>query len=303
MKIKQIKKNTSWIRGGTNTGVYLFEDNTALIIDTGYAGTRSDILIKAFEENKIDVKYIINTHEHYDHCGANYEIRKHFKNIEIMASEGARVYLNNPRLYSDYLFGGKSPQKVFDVLKKEYVEKTYVDKCICPGILKIKGHNFEIIDLPGHTENCIGVVTDDKVLFLGDVLITENSLNKHKFLFMNDVKAQFETLDKLRSIDFEIAILGHSRWTFTKEQLLKLVTKNIQILDTEIEVTLTTLEKGEATYEEILKNLIIENNLPKDIENYFFYKNAFKGIISYLLDRDVIQCYLDDSMLKYRLKI
>lgn len=303
MKIKQIKKNTSWIRGGTNTGVYLFEDDTALIIDTGYAGTRSDILIKAFEENKIDVKYIINTHEHYDHCGANCEMRKHFKNIEIMASEGARVYLNNPRLYSDYLFGGKSPQKVFDVLKKEYVEKTYVDKSISPGTLNIKGHNFEIIDLPGHTENCIGIVTDDKVLFLGDVLITENSLNKHKFLFMNDVKAQFETLDKLRSIDFEIAILGHSRWTFTKEELLKLVTKNIQILDTEIEVTLTTLEKGDATYEEILKSLIIENDLPKDIEAYFFYKNAFKGIISYLLDRDVIQCYLDDLMLKYRLKI
>ena len=51
MELKNLKGNTNWIRGGTNTGVYVFEDNTALLIDVGLGGDRPDKLIKILEEN------------------------------------------------------------------------------------------------------------------------------------------------------------------------------------------------------------------------------------------------------------
>ena len=49
MELKNLKGNTNWIRGGTNTGVYVFEDNTALLIDVGLGGDRPEKLIKIFK--------------------------------------------------------------------------------------------------------------------------------------------------------------------------------------------------------------------------------------------------------------
>ena len=51
MKLRNIKGNTYLINGGTNTGVYLFENNDALLVDTGLAGKRQEKMIGIFKEN------------------------------------------------------------------------------------------------------------------------------------------------------------------------------------------------------------------------------------------------------------
>ena len=58
MKLRNIKGNTYMFNGGTNTGVYLFENNDALLIDTGLAGKRQEKIIGVFKENNINVRYI-----------------------------------------------------------------------------------------------------------------------------------------------------------------------------------------------------------------------------------------------------
>lgn len=70
MNLINISGNTFYIRGGTNTGLYLFDDNSALIIDPGLSGARPNKIIKILNERNIELKYIINTHEHNDHFGA-----------------------------------------------------------------------------------------------------------------------------------------------------------------------------------------------------------------------------------------
>ena len=45
MKLINISGNTFYLRGATNTGVYLFDDSSALIIDPGLSGIRIDKLI------------------------------------------------------------------------------------------------------------------------------------------------------------------------------------------------------------------------------------------------------------------
>ena len=46
MNLINISGNTFYIRGGTNTGLYLFDDNSALIIDPGLSGARPNKIIK-----------------------------------------------------------------------------------------------------------------------------------------------------------------------------------------------------------------------------------------------------------------
>ena len=43
------------------------KNKTACVIDPG----ESDPIIKYLKSNKIDLKFILNTHHHYDHVGGN----------------------------------------------------------------------------------------------------------------------------------------------------------------------------------------------------------------------------------------
>ena len=54
---------------------YLIIDETnnyACVIDP----SESRPIIKAIEKNKVNLKYILNTHHHYDHVGGNKELKK-----------------------------------------------------------------------------------------------------------------------------------------------------------------------------------------------------------------------------------
>ncbi|MGL5694924.1 MAG: MBL fold metallo-hydrolase, partial [Peptostreptococcaceae bacterium] len=64
MNLINIKGNTYYAKGGTNTGIYLFENKTALMIDPGLSGMRPKRIVDELEKNNIKLEYIINTHEH-----------------------------------------------------------------------------------------------------------------------------------------------------------------------------------------------------------------------------------------------
>ena len=59
---------------------YLIIDKTnnyACVIDP----SESRPVIEAIEKNKVDLKYILNTHHHYDHVGGNKELKKYNSKI------------------------------------------------------------------------------------------------------------------------------------------------------------------------------------------------------------------------------
>ena len=99
MKLQRVFGNTYFIKGGTNTGVYLFENKNALLIDPGLSGLRPKNMINMFENEKIIPKYIVNTHEHEDHVGACAQIKYVYPEVEIMASEYAKLFIERPELF------------------------------------------------------------------------------------------------------------------------------------------------------------------------------------------------------------
>jgi glyoxylase-like metal-dependent hydrolase (beta-lactamase superfamily II) len=68
MKLNHICGQTYVIDGSTQVGVYLFHDDTCLLIDSGPADEAGQIR-QIIEEQKVKVRAIINTHYHADHCG------------------------------------------------------------------------------------------------------------------------------------------------------------------------------------------------------------------------------------------
>ena len=50
------------------------KNNIACVVDP----SDSDPIIKYLENNKIQLKFILNTHHHYDHVGGNKELKKKY---------------------------------------------------------------------------------------------------------------------------------------------------------------------------------------------------------------------------------
>ena len=61
---------------------YLLIDDTksiGCVVDPGEAAP----IIKYVESNNIDLKYILNTHHHYDHIGGNHDLKKKYGSVVV----------------------------------------------------------------------------------------------------------------------------------------------------------------------------------------------------------------------------
>ena len=302
MKLDKLGKRTHWIGGGTNTGVYVFDDKTALLIDVGLGGERPKKLIDIFEQNNIRPTHLISTHEHEDHVGGNFQIRQEYPDIIVYSTRRAKIYMENPDIYVDFLVGGRRPKKLVDAIEEYMPGPAIVDYIVSGGdILNINGHDFEIIDCSGHTESSIGVITDDRVGFFSDQMVTDNSLAKFDFLFMCDYPGQIRSLNRIFLLDFELGVLGHSSRIFKKNELVRVADYNYRALLNLLEFLLTSMEEPK-TFDEIIKDFIDKKSLLSTYIAFLEYRNSLNSAISYLLDSGVIEYSMDDNIMRYKLK-
>lgn len=301
MELINIKGNTFYIKGGTNTGVYIYDDNTALIIDPGLCGLRPKRIIKMMESYNIDLKFIINTHEHNDHYGACSQFREHYKRIYILSSEYTKLYIEHSELFSKYIIGGRSNEFMDGKLKNKSLEKVKIDEVIGEGTLSLNSVDFMIIDFKGHTPGSIGVLTKDKVLFVGDLLIGSEILAKYDFLFIFNIKDYIESLSKLNHIDFNHLVLGHGKNIVSKEESNVLIKKHEEAIDKYINQIRQELNQP-IGIDDLLKNIIIKNDLKNNYKEYHFFRSSLMSVISYLTDLGEIDYLLCNGELLYYTK-
>ncbi|WP_263331208.1 hypothetical protein [Paraclostridium sp. AKS73] len=176
-----------------------------------------------------------------------------------------------------------------------------IDRTIKPGKLHINGEYIEIIDLKGHTAGSIGVLTKDKVLFLGDMLVGEELLYKFDLLFIFDVEAYLDSLDLLHTIDFEYAVLGHCKKELDKLETLDLVKKHRESVNKYLK-QIRNIIKEPTSLESILKIILNENNLSYNYKEYHFFKSTLVGMISYLNKLGEIKYFIEDGDVLYYTK-
>ncbi|MBU5336069.1 MBL fold metallo-hydrolase [Intestinibacter bartlettii] len=302
MKLQKVFGNTYFIKGGTNTGVYLFENKEALLIDPGLSGLRPKNMINMFENEKIIPKYIVNTHEHEDHVGASGQIKNAYPEIEILASEDAKLFMERPELFSDFILGGRHNKFLTEKLFHRNTEKISVDTIICEGKLQKNGVDFEVINLKGHTSGSIGILTPDGVLFAGDLLIGEETLQKYDFLFLQDVGKYLKSLDVVEKLNFDYLVLAHGKKVLDKKDTILSIEKHRQAVYKYLDQIIENL-KVPMNIETLLKKIIKENELTYNYKEYYFFRTSLVSCISYLADLDKIDYTLEDSDLLYYTKI
>jgi hydroxyacylglutathione hydrolase len=139
------------------------ENNIACVIDPSEA----DPVIKYLDNNKIKLKFILNTHHHYDHVGGNQKLKEKY-NVSVIGYKGDKERI--PEI---------------DILVKD--QETWIHK------------NFEakVIHVPGHTLGHICFYFyKEKSIFTGDTLF---SLGCGK-IFEGTNSQMFNSLMKLKEL-------------------------------------------------------------------------------------------------------
>ena len=139
------------------------KNSDACVVDPGEAKP----VLKFIEENKINLKYILNTHHHRDHIGGNNTLKNKFS-AKILASENDReripeidIFLSDGQVWKDDIF------------------------------------EFKVINVPGHTMGHICFYFfNEKIVFTGDTLF---SLGCGR-VFEGSHKDMFNSLLKLKSL-------------------------------------------------------------------------------------------------------
>jgi hydroxyacylglutathione hydrolase len=148
--------------GITQTNCYVVgcdETREGVVIDPGGHPGR---ILKAVEENGLTIRYVLNTHCHFDHMGAN---------AEVVAATGAPLALHPAELPILQAQGGAA---LFGLPGKE---SPMPDVELKDGqVLEVGTLRFLVLHTPGHSPGGVtfylaqeGVAFDGDVLFAGGV--------------------------------------------------------------------------------------------------------------------------------------
>lgn len=179
------------IAGEMEANCYLVweeKSSKALIVDPGAEAAE---IKKRIKENNLDCLFIINTHGHIDHIGANNDF-----DIPIMIHENDEAFLYNSELNLS-LFTGLpfTSRKAKRVLRdREEIE--------------IDGMNFSIIHTPGHTPGSI-CLKFGYILFTGDTLFAQG-IGRADFPYASEEKLMKSIKEKLFTLEPDTKIYpGH----------------------------------------------------------------------------------------------
>ena len=208
-------------------------NNTACIIDPSEAKP----IIDYIEKENIILKYILNTHHHFDHIGGNKDLKKKYNSIVVGYKDDA----------------SRIPE--IDVLVED------------GQVWKADNFKAKIIHIPGHTTGHIGIYFfNDKLIFTGDTLF---SLGCGR-IFEGTYQEMFNSLNKIKNLPEDTKIYcGHEYTLQNSKFCIKHDPKNLN-LKNKISKINERLENNLPTVPSILKDEI-ECNIflkAKNVESF-----------------------------------
>jgi len=296
MQLEKINGNSYFILTPTNIGVFQFKDKYALLVDSGDNKQQARKIDELLRQQGLTVKYMINTHNHIDHCGGNSYFQENYPGTIFHASAEEKEFIEDNQLFPLYLYGGKPPHE----LSRHFVrsQTTTIHTVLSAGLTKINEEKFDIIPLPGHTRGQIGIATRDRVCYIGDAVFSEDKIAKYSLPFLFDIGAQLDTYQTLAGLDYDYYVLGHANSVYNQTDLKKLVEFNALNLSQYLELILELLMQAK-TREELLEEISILKDLTFDFKEYYFSLSTIGAMISYLYDQDLLTHQMENGKLYY----
>jgi len=294
LELVGVTDNVAYIPGAVNIGV-LRNGKRCTVIDTGLDKNSGRSIRKVLEAEGLKLEAIINTHSHADHFGGNDYLARNL-NAEVYVPAIESGIIQNPILEPIYLFHGATPIRN---LRNKFVlaKPSPVDHIIGPGKLEVIGLDLEIIPLPGHCFNQIGVLVDN-VLFCADTVFSERVINKYKIPVVQDVGRHLDTLEKLRVMEHNLFVPAHTK---PVEDIKGLVTKNLSTTYGILDDIKRILEEPKTT-ERVMSKLCTDYELDLTIvQQYYLIHMTIMAYLGYMYDEKQIDIEMEDNLLRWKI--
>lgn len=285
-ELVQAGENTYYINCPAKMGIYALDADHVCMIDSGNDSYAAKKALKQIEENGWTLKMIINTHHHADHIGGNQFLQSR-TGCRIFANDVEGCFAARPELETAMLYGA-APLETFR--HKAYMAKPSMVEKLTEDILP-KG--LEIIPLPGHSLEQIGIRTDDDIVFLADALLGANILEKYSFSVVVDEEKYLETLERIKAMKGKLFVPSHGEPAEDIEPLAEL---NIEVTQKIVETVADGLKEPKSL-EEITKLLFDRYKTPDNVAQYFLNGTTVKAILTMLEKQGRIEAATKDHRL------
>jgi len=196
MEIKKL------VLGPLKTNCYfILNGNECVVIDPAI---NSKKILEFAKENGANIKAILLTHGHFDHCSAVKSLQD--AGIVVYTSKfDYEILKDNPKLF------GLNPEKAFvaNFLVEENQE------------LNLIGLKIKVLTTPGHTEGCVSYLIENN-LFCGDTIFAGGGYGRCDLFSSDFYKIKNSIKEKLFKLkDDTIVLPGHGEIsTIGQEKIL-----------------------------------------------------------------------------------
>ena len=287
MELKQIGPKTFCIEHDTNIGIHFTDDGRMYLIDTGSKGDGEKIDEILSREGWVP-SCIINTHTHIDHIGGNEFLMRKY-GIPAYCTDYDMAFAHYSELEAAYMNGGYPAEKLRTIFAH-------------PGMIGFRSIEKETPDgidwtyLPGHSFGMIGIRTSDDIWFLGDSYLSRNFLKQYTFGFIYNVEAYIDTLKKLKEFNGALFVPSHG---ILETDIVPSLEQNLRSVAEMCSMICETCREYRGQ-DEILQQMYERLRMHARPAQHALLSSTVKSYLTYLQDRNKLECRFVDNIMKWR---
>lgn len=285
----QVAPHTYYIQSPAKIGVVETSDGHVVLIDSGNDKEAGRKVRQHLDRQGWTLDAIYNTHSNADHIGGNAYLAKQ-TGCALYAPGIEAAFTQHPILEPALLYGGY-PMKA---LRHKFLLAQESDaQPLTPEHLPA---GFELIPLPGHFFDMIGLRTPDDVVFLADCLSSQATLDKYQISYVYDVAAYLDTLERVKEMHAVLFVPAHADAT---EDIAPLAKYNIDKVN-EIAGHILDFCAAPHTFEEVLQHLFTSYDLAMTFEQYALVGSTVRNYLSWLLDSERLSATFTNNRLLWQ---
>ena len=292
MNIIQLSIPTPFYVGDVN--VYLIKEDPLTLIDVGPKTIEAnDALRKKLAQNGVrfsDVRRIVLTHAHEDHCGLAKQVRDEAKDAEILIHEWETGHLFGRLAHEEHaslMLRSGVPDAVFDEMRSLYEEVSLLTDSLKEidfrplrddMELEFETGNLRVLHTPGHTPgSCSFVREADRTLICGDCVLKRITPNPILSPDPVDPSKRFPSLAeylvslaKLRSFSPTLAYGGHGEPVTDFEEIFH---RYVRAIDDRQKKVVALVSGGGTTAFDVAKRLF-PDSFDHDVHRFLAISEA-----------------------------
>lgn len=283
-ELLQLGQQSYYIMSPAKIGIYKPNETDVYLIDSGNDKDAGRKVRKILDEKGWSLKAIINTHSNADHIGGNRYLQQQY-GCPIYAKGIEADFKRHPVLEPSFLYGGyplKEMRHKFLLAEESDVLDTS-DKSF--------PQELEVIALPGHFFDMIGIRTPDGTVFLADCISSRETLEKYRIAFIYDVAAYLETLERVEAMDGKVFVPAHAEVCADLKELIEFNKAQVY----EIAERIVTICETPQVFESILKNIFDFYGLTMSFEQYVLVGSTLRSYLSWLKDTGKVTAKIESN--------